>query len=74
MTTVRICKKNYNKTDTKLENYDHLTGSYRRSIHSTGNLNFTVRNFIPIVFYNLTGYDSHHQLLKIYVMKTMKLM
>lgn len=37
----------------------HLTGCYRGAAHKGCNINSKDARFIPIVFHNLTGYDSH---------------
>ena len=50
--------------------HDHLTRKYRRAAHSKGYLAFKYQRFnknknnpsyiVPVVFYNLRGYDRHH--------------
>jgi hypothetical protein len=37
----------------------HITGKYRGATHPNCNLNYKIRNKIPVIFHNLRGYDSH---------------
>ena len=37
----------------------HLTGKYRGALHSKCNLKHRKNITIPVIFHNLTGYDSH---------------
>ena len=43
----------------KVLDHCHLTGKYRGAAHKDCNSNFGIPKFIPIVFHNLSGYDSH---------------
>ena len=54
-----ICKKKYHKTDVRVRDHCHITGMYRGSSHQDCNLNFQISDKIPVIFYNLRGYDSH---------------
>lgn len=45
--------------DDKVRDHDHITSEYRGAAHSHCNLMHRVCPFIPIVFHNLSGYDSH---------------
>jgi len=47
------------RDDTRIRDHCHLTGRYRGPAHSNCNLNYKDLFYIPIVFYNLSGYDSH---------------
>jgi hypothetical protein len=38
----------------------HVTGKFRGAAHSSCNLNFRLRERIPVFFHNLKGYDAHH--------------
>nr|XP_015840324.1 PREDICTED: uncharacterized protein LOC103313332 [Tribolium castaneum] len=58
-TDCHICQKPFQQNDIKVKDHCHLTGRYRSAAHSNCNLNFQIPNFIPIVFHNLTNYDSH---------------
>ena len=47
--------KNYKK----VRNHCHLTGKYRGAAHSICNLKYKIPKFYPVIFHNLSGYDSH---------------
>ncbi|XP_066583784.1 uncharacterized protein [Prorops nasuta] len=56
-----ICKKPFlpNQLRIRDHDHDHLTGKYRGPAHNNCNLNFKNSHVIPIIFHNLSGYDSH---------------
>ena len=62
-THCHICSKKFEKTDgenKKVRDHDHLTGYYRGPAHNECNLKYSYKNiYIPVVFHNLKGYDSH---------------
>jgi len=57
----------------KIRDHCHLTGKYRGAAHNICNLHYKVPNFIPVVFHNLSGYDSHLFIKKNYIVMKMKI-
>ena len=51
------CKKELG--DDRVRDHCHLTGKYRGAAHSKCNLRMRVPEFVPVLFHNLEGYDSH---------------
>ena len=43
----------------RVRDHCHLTGKYRGAAHSKCNLRMRVPKFVPVLFHNLEGYDSH---------------
>ena len=43
----------------RVRDHCHYTGRYRGPAHNSCNLKYRKPNFIPVVFHNLSGYDSH---------------
>ena len=52
-----ICKKELGED--KVRDHCHFTGKYRDAAHNECNLNHRKPKFTPVVFHNLSGYDSH---------------
>ena len=51
-------EKGYKKNE-KVINHCHYTGRFRGAAHNSCNLKYKKPKFIPVVFHNLSGYDSH---------------
>ena len=43
----------------KVRDHCHLTGRYRGAVHNQCNLNYRIPKFYPVIFHNLSGYDTH---------------
>ena len=43
----------------KVRDHCHFTGRFRGAAHNECNLNLKRYKFIPVLFHNMTGYDSH---------------
>ena len=43
----------------KVRDHYHLSGKFRGAAHEVCNLKHKVPKFFPVVFHNLSGYDSH---------------
>ena len=54
-----LCEEPF--TEDKVRDHDHLTGKYRGAAHNICNINCKQRSssFVPIFFYNFSGYDCH---------------
>lgn len=62
--TCHICSKDFSELDDEFCNYKvrdhcHITGAYRGPAHNGCNLKFRESRTIPVIFHNLSGYDSH---------------
>ena len=55
-----ICDNDYIDTDVKVRDHCHITRKYRGSANWDCNINLKLNHKIPIAFYNLKNYDSHH--------------
>ena len=57
----------------KVRDHDHRTGEYRGAAHAKCNLFYYSRRFLPVIFHNLRGYDSHLILQAAYSLNAKKL-
>ena len=53
-----ICNEKFD-VDDKIRDHCHFTGRYRGAAHNSCNLEYRKPDFTPVVFHNLSGYDSH---------------
>ena len=59
-THCHICEEEIDEDeDRKVRDHCHLTGKFRGAAHSMCNLKFRLPKFYPVIFHNLSGYDSH---------------
>ena len=54
-----ICNKLFDVGDEKVRDHCHVTGKYRDGAHFSCNANCKLSKKVPVIFYNLKGYDSH---------------
>ncbi|WAR05701.1 hypothetical protein MAR_021070, partial [Mya arenaria] len=58
-----ICEQLFSLYDEKygtvVRHHNHLTGKFIGTAHNVCNINCKQAEFIPVVFHNLRGYDSH---------------
>ena len=56
-TLCHICNEELGKD--KVRDHCHLSGKFRGAAHEVCNLKYKVPKLFPVVFHNLSGYDSH---------------
>ena len=55
-----ICNKQFGEKGKKgVRDHDHRTGKFRGAAHEKCNINYYNNIYLPVVFHNLRGYDSH---------------
>ena len=54
-----ICKGEFDENEEKVKDHCHYTGRYRGAAHNECNLKYRNTNVTPVIFHNLSGYDSH---------------
>ena len=54
-----ICFKSFNGENPKVRDHCLFSGSYRGPAHMKCNLMYKIPPYFPIVFHNLSGYDTH---------------
>jgi hypothetical protein len=67
-TNCYICGSSFNPKDatSKVRDHDHRTGEYRGATCRSCNINYYSNRYLPVVFHNLRGYDSHLIIKKTY--------
>ena len=58
-TVCSICSKPFDDIKYKARDHCHRTGKYRGAAHTCCNINYYNNRYLPIIFHNLRGYDSH---------------
>ena len=53
-----ICEKLIDDDDEKVRDHCHVTGEFRGKAHQSCNINHQLTKKVPLIFYNLRGYDS----------------
>jgi hypothetical protein len=61
-----ICNECFNEGETRCRDHDHRTGKFRGASHQKCNINYFNNRYLPVVFHNLRGYDSHLIIKKAY--------
>ena len=56
-TLCHICNEELDRD--RVRDHCHLTGKFRGAAHEICNLKYKVPKFFPVIFHNLSGYDSH---------------
>ena len=56
-TDCHICENPLNND--KVRDHCNLTGRYRGAAHRQCNLDYKLPSFYPVIFHNISGYDSH---------------
>ena len=54
-----ICEGSFRNEKDKVRDHCHRTGQFRGAAHNACNINYYTNRYLPIVFHNLRGYDSH---------------
>ena len=54
-----ICNKLFDAGDNKVRDHCHITVKYRGSVNWCCNNNLKLTKNVPVIFYNLRGYNSH---------------
>ena len=56
-TLCNICNEELGKD--RVRHHCHLSGKFRDAAHEVCNRKYKVPMFLPVVYHNLSGYDSH---------------
>jgi hypothetical protein len=57
--TCYICEGAFTESNKTVRDHCHRTGNYRGAAHNACNINYFINRYLPVVFHNLRGYDSH---------------
>ena len=57
--TCSVCEKLIDDDNGKVRDHCHVTGKFRGAGHWSCNINLQLTKKVPVLFYNLRGYDSH---------------
>ena len=68
-----MCGCEFKDDKDKVRDHDHRTGKFRGAAHNECNINYFSNRYLPVVFHNLRGYDSHLIIKKAYDIIEMKL-
>nr|CAI5821757.1 unnamed protein product [Callosobruchus analis] len=63
--TCHICEGPFDSESDKVMDHDHFTGKFRGAAHKACNVNYRKLHAIPVVFHNMSGYDSHFIILSL---------
>ena len=56
-----ICQGKFDEKQKKVRDHCHFTGKFRGAAHNICNLQFKKPKFTPVIFHNLSGYDTNKQ-------------
>ena len=59
VTKCHICFKLFREWNRNVRDHCHYSGKYKEAAHSLCNLQYKIPSYIPVVFHNLAGYDTH---------------
>ena len=57
--TCRICEKLIENNDERITDRCHITRKFRGAVHWSCNINLQLTKKVPVIFYNLRGYNRH---------------
>ena len=55
------------KKKMKVRDHCHLSNRFRGAAHAECNRNYQILKFIPVIFHNLSSYDAHLFIKKIFI-------
>ena len=59
LTKCHTCLEPFHTKHPEVRVHCHYTGKYRGPAHRICNLNYKIPHYIPVIFHNLSGYDTH---------------